>query len=141
MIDLHESLLEVPKDQIIKFCSICREIMKNQCIIKDCKHCFCQNCMKLYLEYKITSGEVLSISCPYSDCITELEDAFIRANISQQVYSKYKSFKKLRLLEKNINLRWCSRNGCQGYSIGSLKNRRLICNVCEFNYCFFCGDQ
>lgn len=141
MIDLHESLLEEPRDQYPKICLICHENVPNMSRVKQCNHDFCNDCLKLYFDYKITNGEVLRVLCPYSDCGTILEDSLIRNYTSENSYFKYKYYKKIRLLEKNINLRWCSKPGCDGYSIGSLRNRKLTCNKCESIFCYFCGND
>jgi IBR domain, a half RING-finger domain len=139
--NLHESLIELSKEFPAEICVICHESTQSVCVIKPCKHYFCLKCIKFYLEYKITNGEVLKINCPDSDCSCQLTDSFIRKNTSDSLYSKYKAYKKLQFLEKNINLRWCIRPGCGGYSIEGPKTRKLECNVCGRNFCFYCGDE
>lgn len=139
MTDLTEFLLEGPKDQYSIVCCVCYSTSSEICLIKECKHYFCQFCIEQYLEYKILSGEILEITCP--NCATPLEDSFIKKNTTKVTFQKYKAYRHLRFLEKNINLRWCPLKGCEGYSIGNVKNHKLSCNICNCVYCFYCGEE
>lgn len=129
------------QDRSERICMICNTYRPLFIKIKPCNHDFCEDCLKMYLEYKITNGEVLKLACPYTSCGTQLEDSYIRSLITTSNYMKYKTYRRLRLLEKNINLRWCSKRGCDGYSIGSVKNKKLTCNKCDSNFCYFCGND
>lgn len=141
MNDLTEQLIDDTQDPSSKVCLICSTFRPNFSKIKPCNHDFCQDCMRMYLEYKIINGEVLKMQCPFNDCQTQLEDSYIKSLVTSSSYMKYKTFRRLRLLEKNINLRWCSKIGCEGYSIGSVKNKKLTCNKCDSNFCYFCGND
>jgi len=127
------------QDPVLK-CEICGEYGKSA-EIPGCGHTFCKVCLEQYLYYKVVDGQVATISCPDYNCQNSLPCFFVVKFLSPPLIQKYQKFKKRSELEQNINLRWCPVPDCEGYDLGGLRKKKLQCNFCGFNYCFFCCEE
>lgn len=107
-------------------------------VILNCLHEFCLSCVNQYLEFRILNSQVLEIPCPEHSCGIRIDERIIQDVLTPKMYNKYQRFKFVEEMSKDPNLKWCPRPDCEGYDIGSITERCLRCNKCEFNYCFYC---
>ena len=124
-------------------CIICEEILniENQIWFCDCSDKFCKNCIFQYIKLKIEEGQVLNIPCINHECHNLITETKIKSIASPILFEKYLLFKNNEELSKDPFLRWCPRPDCKGYDIGCLRKNELICNVCQYHYCYYCGEQ
>jgi hypothetical protein len=122
-------------------CMICdAELSPINSEMLPCKHAFCNECLTSYLENKILEGRVLLLTCAHHNCQTLVPEATIARLLPQDLFSKYCYFKERNELMKNPWLKWCPRPDCTGYDIGGRSNNHLKCNVCTYQYCFYCSE-
>ncbi len=102
--------IEIPKETLELFESpnICRICFSNKINPQNkaqisCGHFFCDNCIKTYLTNKIINGQVLDIKCLLGGCPKRYTDEEIQANVTDEVYKKYKKF-------RNIQIKLCNPN-------------------------------
>ena len=123
-------------------CSICLENTKTEFIyINTCNHCFCTECLSIYIQIRIEERQVSIIPCPNHQCHSKILDSEIVHMVDSRLYQNYLKFKKVEELNKNSFLKWCPKPDCEGYDIGSLRNSKLKCNVCKHRYCFYCRES
>lgn len=120
-------------------CSICYDQMQETWKHPECqKHWFCLDCIKQYLQIKISEADVLDIRCPGEVCSYYLTAETIEPLISPELKEKYEKFKARCQLNKNPNVRWCTTPNCEGHMIGSETEKHLKCPVCSKEICFVC---
>jgi len=64
--------------------------------------------------------------------------------VDKETFAKYEEFTFLSALKSDPNVRWCPNpkgcgNAIVGDSSGSVK--KMICDVCQFEFCFDCNEQ
>lgn len=123
-------------DSVYATCLICYSTDKEFHTLQ-CSHTFCLECLQVYLSLKIAEGQVLIIHCPY--CSTIMDQLKIKSLIPDGLHEKYLIFHKQKTLESDINFRWCPQKECSGFDIYQVSNS-LICNKCQFEFCFLCGE-
>lgn len=122
-------------------CLICQTPLTTDSIYLDsCSHFFCKPCLFEYLKIRIQESQVLTMPCPNDQCKSQILDSEIEKIASSALYTKYLRFKKVQELNKQPFIGWCPKPDCDGYDIGSLKRSKLECNVCKYEYCFYCGE-
>lgn len=126
----------LPKDDL---CPICFSNNLTY-LITPCSHYFCIPCLSLYLQIKITEGQVLKIQCPSQNCPTLLTQNQIESLISKDLFEKYRNFHSKFSLESNINFRWCPQKNCEGFAMYTSSNL-LTCNHCSYEFCFLCAES
>ena len=124
-------------------CGICEESKEfNEIILmKICSDFFCKYCLNEYLKIRILESNVLRMPCPNHLCIKEVPEDIIESTINSQLFQKYLFFKRNEELSNCPYLRWCPTPDCTGYDIGGLNKQLLMCNVCKFNYCYYCLES
>ena len=102
--------IEIPKETLELFESpnVCRICFSNQVNPQNiaqisCGHFFCDNCIKTYLTNKIMNGQVLDIKCLLGGCPKRYNDEEIQANVTEEIFKKYKKF-------RNIQIKLCNPN-------------------------------
>ena len=102
--------IEIPKETLELFESpnICRICFSNKINPQNkaqisCGHFFCDNCIKTYLTNKIINGQVLDIKCLLGGCPKRYNDEEIQANVTEEIFKKYKKF-------RNIQIKLCNPN-------------------------------
>ena len=123
-------------------CSICQGPLtqENMADLTVCLDSFCKTCLYEYLKIRIEEGQVLNMPCPNHECHSEISEFAIKSLVPPALFEKYTTFKNNEELSKNPFLRWCPKPDCKGYDIGSLQKNQLTCNVCKFNYCYYCAE-
>jgi hypothetical protein len=128
-----------PREQI-KTCDICLE-RKEKIARLTCGHSFCEDCLLGYLENRIGGG-VVEIICPESECGKRIEETEIIGWIwrKRELILKYERFKRNRRIEKDPNLRFCSRPGCNEIVSKNIRDDFGRC-TCGEELCFLCGNK
>jgi hypothetical protein len=119
-------------------CLICYEHHDSMKSLPICDHIYCTNCLTLYIQNLIDTSQINSIVCP--SCNLLLERELILTLISEAYLEKYDRFTLRENLLNNPYARFCPQPNCDGYDLGNLNKRKLVCNVCAFAYCFFCSE-
>ena len=123
-------------EDIPTHCLICYE-GKPLIAVTSCNHYFCNTCIKLYLEIKISESEVLNVTCP--QCTYEIPETHIQEHVSTELYKKYLKFIAIKRLERDVMVKWCPKPDCGGYDRAHISNYNLTCNICSLKYCYVCS--
>jgi hypothetical protein len=76
------------------------------------------------------TGQVLWIGCPSEGCKTEISVELLQETTSADLYNKYLKFKRIKLLEKDKNIRWCPKEGCSNYARREKESDLKISCIC-----------
>jgi predicted RNA-binding Zn-ribbon protein involved in translation (DUF1610 family) len=126
-------------------CQICLEEFKS---IEDfnnfpCGHSFCKPCTTSYLVEKITSNNLLEISCPNEDCEYIMSDAIIESMVPIDQYSRYLRLKNQALINQDPNKKFCPGVNCSEVIIISeaaskASGNKHKCPKCSIELCTKC---
>eukprot|EP01100_Stratorugosa_tubuloviscum_P011608 TRINITY_DN51_c2_g1_i2.p1 TRINITY_DN51_c2_g1~~TRINITY_DN51_c2_g1_i2.p1 ORF type:complete len:431 (-),score=160.18 TRINITY_DN51_c2_g1_i2:131-1423(-) len=119
--------IEVPMSQVISFA--------------NCKHQYCLECIKEYIEIAVSERRVNEFKCPNPSCNKNITYEEVKSIISTTMFDKYQDFSLQVLLQANPNSRWCPKPDCGVAVIGESDSKRITCPGCSYQYCFRCGDQ
>lgn len=123
-------------------CAICQYPKKGKACtqLSECRHVFCTDCLKAYLEALITQGYIAQVKCPDlgcpkpSICETDLV-ALVGAALSQ----RYHDLLKKKQLEKDPHTIVCPRSSCQALIRPPPGTEILcVCPSCLFAFCRTC---
>mmetsp|Transcript_23492 Transcript_23492/g.23238 ORF Transcript_23492/g.23238 Transcript_23492/m.23238 type:complete len:147 (-) Transcript_23492:117-557(-) len=135
------NLEEEPERKIAaQSCPICYLSKPSLLTVTYCGHIFCQECLNSYLISLISESKVTNIPCPSSNCTTTISRAFLSTIISDEWLQKYDRFLLREELVQNPYVRFCPKIGCDGYDLGGSNKKKLKCNQCSYEYCFFCSE-
>ena len=132
---------QINGNEKIKECRICLEIKKTQTFL-ICGHEFCEECLMGFIENKIINGKVKKIICPVEKCCRKIKKDEIIKMIKNKrdLLLKYEKFKQNNKIEKNPNLCFCSRKGCEEI-VRRNKSGNLGKCTCGVEICFLCGQN
>jgi len=124
-------------------CDICFETVrgpKELLQIFDCnEHFYCFSCTKTHIKEHLEKFKVLKLKCPDAGCGASVNDDKMKKIISAEIFEKYSKFKKNALVERNPNLKWCSRPGCEQIIEKPQDKSKAVCQ-CGQETCFDCGN-
>jgi len=125
-------------------CPICLEEKYEALIVElqGCKHKFCFECLKAYLNIQIADSVGL-IHCPDTECTATIIDNDIQKNVAPTLY---KEFQTLKLINhsREPGIRWCPNVRChkmiklEEYQI--FKSIKIDCS-CGEAICSNCGEK
>lgn len=95
--------------------------------------------MESFIKTHIDIGNILAIKCP--SCGNKLEEFEIQQLIPFEYYEKFQKLSKREILLNNPYVKFCPQPDCEGYALGSIKNPKLTCETCKFEYCFLCVQK
>lgn len=134
-------LNSISPSQQSKCCAICQNATNDNFInLVDCSDIFCKDCLQGYVTIRIEEGQVLTMPCPNHECKSQIEDRIIKVLVPETLYDKYLKFKNNEELSKNPYLRWCPQPDCTGSDIGNINKQHLTCNICKFEFCYYCQE-
>jgi len=111
-------------------------------VIEQCKHSYCMDCLRGYLNDKIGEGAVLDIKCPSPGCNVDLGYQDAKYILDDQKMAKYEEFSFLAALKEDPDVRWCPNpKGCGNAIIGDPQHPRIICAACKWTFCFKCNEE
>ena len=120
-------------------CPICYLHQSDFFTLPDCLHSFCTQCTKCHIETLINDAQVNSIFCP--TCLLPIHKYTIAAVVSAETLAKYEKFVMRNNLINNPYAKFCPQPDCEGFDMGGLSRKKLSCNVCQYEYCFFCTEK
>lgn len=121
-------------------CEICYDIREDKWTLPACGvHYFCLDCIKQYLETKISISQVQNIICPGENCLSKFSESEISSHLSTENFAKYKKFLERENLHRDPSVKFCIQPDCEGFIKSSNENPRSLCNKCRFEMCFKCG--
>lgn len=135
---MHQKIDEREKN---KECHICLETKKTPTFLV-CGHGFCEECLMGFIENKVLNGQVKGIVCPEEKCGRKLKKDEIvkRIRKKRDLLMKYEKFKRNKKIEKDPNLRFCIRIGCEDI-VRKNKSENFGKCACGVELCFLCGQN
>lgn len=121
-------------------CGICLGTQGEKAYL-SCRHAFCENCLMGYLGSLIADGQV-EITCPQDGCGRRMGEEEVARWIwkKRDLIIKYERFKRNRKIEKDPNLRFCTRPSCNGIVSKNMRDNFGRC-FCGQEICFLCGNK
>ncbi|KAL9646241.1 hypothetical protein ABK040_009928 [Willaertia magna] len=125
----------------------------------DCNHAFCEDCWKEYFKTKIKEGALSSKRITCMSCNTVLTDDFLfsffnknnnstqqeqeQSSLDTELEFKYISNRAETYVQDHYQLRWCPNHLHCGCAIKKEIEGNLwkVKCVCEFRFCFQCGNE
>ncbi|KAJ2997837.1 hypothetical protein HDV02_005107 [Globomyces sp. JEL0801] len=111
----------------------------------SCKHRFCVDCYRFYLQQKITEeGESRHISCPGS-CPLKVDEKTVQSIVSPEVFAKYETLLLRTYVDDRKSLKWCPAPNCENAvecNLNHVDVDQIIPIVkCSSGhlFCFYCG--
>jgi hypothetical protein len=134
-------LLEPRNIEDLEECDICcEERPKSQFFGLKCEHSFCKTCLADHLKANIEDGKVKKIPCMQGGGCKEV---FTREDVegfgSEEIFKKYVLFKMNIDVDRNNNLKWCPKSGCNKYVERAGRLRNTATCECGQEVCMRCG--
>jgi len=82
----------------------------------------------------------VDVKCPNDDCQVIFPDENVKKLLPKEKFDRYATFKKIKILNSNPNLRWCMRFGCGKYVVGQEDSKFVVCE-CGTKICFPCRNE
>jgi hypothetical protein len=128
--------IKIKEDLLI--CGICfGENEKEGFFEMKCKHGFCINCWKEYLETLINEGKI-ALNCMQKGCNLLLEDDKVIDLVNQKFYAKLKKNQMNKLVTTNKNMKFCPTVNCGGYAERKRENEKNVTCNNNHKFCFNC---
>lgn len=107
MSDINLSVLNSNRKSASECCQICFLSLDYDrfVYVEPCNHKFCENCLKSYIEFRISERKVYPIECPTYTCDNKDIDLMIINVIDDKLYYKYQLFRRNAILDTNPNTR------------------------------------
>ena len=131
--------IEIPIETLDSFqdpdiCPICYEnkVNKNNIAQINCKHKFCDKCIKTYLTKKIIDGDVLKIHCLMCGCKHIYTKEQIKSNVPINIFNKYIKFYQKQTKLKNPNNLYinCAQTDCEELiDCTNIKEGNITCKL------------
>eukprot|EP00808_Paulinella_micropora_P018759 g21844.t1 len=107
-----------------------------------CKHRFCIECWKGFLQSEIKSGataggNALESRCPGFKCKARVPEETYEMLLEPNDYAFYKKLLLHSYVDDNPDVVWCPKPGCGNVVLGSLRKRTVLCS-CGQQFCFSC---
>lgn len=130
-------------------CLICYLDDQNNMFNLECKHTFCNDCWKNYINNEIVNeGHGHTISCPDLQCEILVDDEAIHKFLDNNDFVKH-LYTKIILnsyVDNNPRARWCPGKNCEhiinATSLTSAYNyaQLITCDHCQTSFCFQCAQ-
>ncbi|XP_075457187.1 E3 ubiquitin-protein ligase RNF14-like isoform X1 [Ascaphus truei] len=121
-------------------CNICfSEKLGIECMyFKDCRHVYCNSCLKDYFEIQIKDGQVHALNCPEPKCTSIATHGQVKELVGERLFSRYDRL----LLQSSLNLMadvvYCPRPSCQTPVMQEPGGTMGICSSCRYAFCTLC---
>lgn len=135
-------------------CSVCMETVEpfQGHFLAACGHSFCKLCLHGYIQSKLSSKEVQSLTCPDTSCRLNLDTLDVRACTLElgdaSCWQKFQQVATETFLDtaassKNTSIRRCPTNHCNftfqyEASDNPQQGQLFICPECQEAYCLEC---
>ncbi|XP_075224500.1 uncharacterized protein LOC142326155 [Lycorma delicatula] len=121
-------------------CIICyQDKMGHHCMqFKPCDHTFCKDCIRQYVQHKITDGSVYVIKCPQDECESEIMPSQVRDLVSPEQFARYDNLLLTTTLQTMTDITVCPRQSCQ-YPVSREPDEKMaVCPECRYVFCVNC---
>lgn len=107
-------------------CGICyTEIQPERTVDIPCKHVFCEECWRSYIENQIEEGAGKEIRCPDTGCFTIVPDGLIAKLVSEGQMERYTDLNLKQFVASSADIRWCPFPDC-GYAICTNREEKEV---------------
>jgi len=123
------------------YCPICcSQITAENSDALKCKHFFCANCWKMYLQTELTKGKnFIFVKCPYEGCEYRVLHSIIKKYLDKSNFDKFENFLLMSFTDDNKALKWCPREKC-GYIIENFgPSKTEVTCKCGYSFCHACS--
>jgi hypothetical protein len=136
-----QAILEAMKYE----CPICASdwTIQEMYTVDGCDHRICLECMKNYVETKISTRDVKNIPCPMGpNCPEQVSFDQVRHVLPWELFERFDVMLLDVTLESDPNCRFCPRPGCGTAMMGDPHRPMMNCPRpgCNFAYCFNCRE-
>jgi len=123
-------------------CRICYdEAMPADTVQLSCKHAFCEDCYRGYLNNKIGDGPgAVYTRCPESKCNHLVPENLFKRLLTVENARKYERYMLNSFVDISKNMRWCPAPNCDKAVRGDGSVRDVSCD-CGRWFCFKCGED
>jgi hypothetical protein len=126
------------KNESFYTCLICfLDFNLNDLFELKCKHSFCINCWKSYIENLIMEGKI-EFSCMQKDCKIVISEDYLKKIIEEEFIIKLNKNKINKLVTTNKNLKFCPVVNCDGYAEKKNKDEKNVICTKNHQFCFDC---
>lgn len=136
--------LEIPPhDPSAKFeCLIClEELSAGETYALSCKHRYCKDCWRGYLEVKIKEGpSCVYAKCPAPKCKCTIHEKAYETLVGPKALERYSHFLTRSFVEDNERIKWCPAPGCENAIRAEIPKAQPVTCSCGFTFCFKCAD-
>jgi ariadne-1 len=123
-------------------CPICltSDIPKHSVFTLECRHAFCVECWRMYIEELINRGDSESLRCMETSCSEVLLDTdFIKRIVAESEFKKYLKFWVNKFIDSHPLWTFCPQPGCE-YLFKSDGSSLLRC-FCGYTFCSKCHKE
>jgi hypothetical protein len=124
-------------------CMVCfDEKPTDKFLIASCGHNYCHECLKEHYKVKTKDGDVLKIGCIDPSCDREIleEEVLECLRGDAALLSKFRKFRRDRLLMMDPSTRFCVTPDCDGVMTGTRFRPKMECPDCHVHVCFNCNQ-
>jgi len=119
-------------------CQICYQELSKPWQLPNCQdHCFCEDCVRIYLTGEMAKGE--NVHCPGYGCQCVFSQEVICALVGNSATDQYITVRSRREIASNPQIRLCPTIDCQGYIQKSANPKEALCPICRISLCSHCG--
>ena len=123
-------------------CEVCYTLFEKEKMMGlKCEHLYCMDCMKTYLQTKVSMGYVQKITCIDPKCLVPFPRNIILQLLSQDDLERLDQLQELNQINSDPSLKWCPSPGCERYHRGIPGKKKKIKCECGYIFCFKCGNQ
>eukprot|EP01017_Pseudomicrothorax_dubius_P006652 TRINITY_DN11941_c0_g2_i1.p1 TRINITY_DN11941_c0_g2~~TRINITY_DN11941_c0_g2_i1.p1 ORF type:complete len:313 (-),score=-15.70 TRINITY_DN11941_c0_g2_i1:100-1038(-) len=121
-------------------CMICFGDLKEPFTLEGVSHDICTSCLKEYLQFQISIGDVISMKCPH--CKQNLTDQDILSLVGEESLQKAQRIRHNKLIAQDLKKRWCPKPGCESIiDITKVNGKTGTCATCNTVFCAKCTRQ
>lgn len=123
-------------------CPICMstDLPRSSIFALECRHAFCNECWRMYIEELINRGDSESLRCMETSCSEVLLNTdFIKEIVGVEEYKKYLKFWVNKFIDSHPLWTFCPQPGCE-YIFKSDGKSLLRC-FCGFTFCSKCHKE
>ncbi|XP_039284675.1 E3 ubiquitin-protein ligase RNF14 [Nilaparvata lugens] len=105
---------------------------------QPCRHVYCRDCIRSYLQTRIAEGSVQMIKCPNTDCDSIILPVQVREIVGKEEFSKYDQLLLTAMLDTQSDMVRCPRIACQYPVTKEPDEKMALCPGCSYAFCVQC---
>ncbi|KAI1292111.1 E3 ubiquitin-protein ligase RNF14 [Halotydeus destructor] len=121
------------------WCNMCTVLYKgDECILFDCDHITCKDCLSNYFRCQIKEGNVHDLKCPEYNCSTLATTSLIASLVSEEEFKRYDQLVLASVVASMSDVVFCPRIGCNNPVFPYDGTLLAFCRECPFAFCSNC---